>query len=204
MSRVPPINSKGFFSLKAPWTLPANTVYECIAVREFSDFTNIGEDVFALVYEPKGLKEAEYRKDRDAGVKIITLASKSEAMVFVPSSYVLGYPSMDNVAYSHVVMSISLGAIPDALDLTFLEDQIQGTVSNVIGVTPQVHVNVAPSDNYVTATQHAQLEQARQEAIQSRKTDLARLLESQAIVSQQRQVIANYEAILRHHGLLPE
>ncbi len=203
-SLIPPINATGFFTLKSPWAMPPNAVYECIAVREFADFSAIGEDIYALVYQPKQLDRATYEADRNRDEKIITLASATRPTIYVPSSYLTGYPSMDNVAYSHVVVSASLGALPDSLDLTFLQDQLTGVISDVIGASTEVHVNVAPSDNYISAAQHATLEAARQDAIASRTTDRARLLEAATTIDGLRQTIAQYEAYMRQQGWIPQ
>jgi hypothetical protein len=203
-SLIPPINSKGFFTLKSPWAMPANAVYECIAVREFADFSAIGEDLYALVYQPKSLDRTVFETDQTNDEKIITLASATKATIYVPSSYITGYPSMDNVAYSHVVASASLGALPDTLDLTFLQDQLAGVISDVIGVTTEIHLNVAPSDNYISAAQHATLEAARQDAIANRTTDRARLLEADVTIDGLRQKIAQYETFMRQQGWIPQ
>lgn len=202
---IPPINTRGFYELKAPFSTANNTIYECIAIREFKDYTQIGADVFGEVYAARGLDRAVYEADVAANVKIITLRSEYYPALYVPTSYINRFPSNDNVAYSHVVMSASLGPLPDTLDLTFLLDQIRGVVSSVIGVAePMVAVHAAPSDQYISASQHATLEQARQAAISSMTTDRAQLLTERQMNDQLRGVIANYEAIMRAHGLLPE
>ncbi len=203
-SLIPPINAKGFFTLKSPWSLPANAVYECIAVREFADFTSIGEDVYSLVYEPRELERSVYEIDRNNDEKIVTLASATRPTIYVPSSYITGYPAMDNVAYSHVVVSASLGALPDQLDLTFLQDQLAGVISDVVGVTTEVHLNLAPSDSYISASQHATLEAARQDAIASRTTDRAKLIEAGSTIDGLRQTIAQYETYMRQQGWVPQ
>lgn len=201
---VPPINTKGFYQLKSPWSVANNVIYECIAIREFHDFTQIGADVFEMVYQPKGLDRSIYESDLAAGAKIITLQSATRPTIYVPNSYLLAYPSNDNVAYSHTVLSISLGPVADAMNLEFLQDQLSGVCSDVIGVTPTVRVHAAPSDEYISAAQHAALEQARQDAIAQRTTDRARLIAADQTISELRQVLAQYEAILRHHDLIPE
>ena len=201
---IPPINTKGFYSLKAPWSTANNTIYECIAIREFKDFTDAAADIYGLVYEPMGLAREIYEADRAAGVKILTLRSTTRPTIYVPSSYLLSYPSNDNVAYQHTVLALSLGALPVALDLQFLIDQVQGVVSSVIGIVPEIKTAAAPSDEYITAVQHAQLEQGRRAAIEELKTDYTRVIELTALVDQLRAVIVNQENILRANGLLPE
>lgn len=201
---IPQIGSKGFFQVASPWQMPDNSVYECIAIRDFGDFTAIGEDVFELVYQPNRVPRDKFQADMAAGAKIITLASRTRPTMYIPTTYLTGYPMMDNVAYSHVVMGVSLGAIPDAMDLTFLKDQLSAVVSSVTGIMADIQVNVAPSDNYMTAAQHANWVQARQDAITNRETDLARLLKAQGTISELRQIIAQYETIMRGAGILPE
>ena len=201
---IPPINARGFYSLKAPWSTAPNTIYECIAIREVYDFTQIGTDPFELIYQPQSIERSVYDADVAAGVKILTLRSNTRPTLYVPNSYLLGFPSNDNVAYNHIVASISLGAIPDALDLTFLQDQLASATEATIGVTPEVKIHAAPSDTYVSADQHNTLEQARQDAITNMKTDRARLLEANHLIDELRQVIARYEEIMREHDLIPE
>lgn len=184
--------------------MPANSVYECIAVRDFADFTDLGVDVFDLVYKPHNVPREKYQADQVAGAKIVTLASRTRPNMYIPTTYLTGYPLMDNVAYSHVVMGISMGAIPDSMDLTYLKDQITTAVASVTGVQATVEVNVAPSDNYMTAAQHANWMQARQDAITNSETDLARLLAANARISELTQVIAQYEAFMRQNGWTPQ
>jgi len=200
---IPPLNAKGFYSLKSPWFTEPNTVYECIAIREFEDFTQRGVDLFELVYEPKGLSKTQFEQDKASGAVIITLQNDLHPTVYVPSSHLLSYPSLDNVLYNHVVLSISLGAIADSLDLSYLTQQISDMAYEIIGVSNEVKVNIAPSDQYITAVQHYTIESARQAAISNKKTDKAKLLEKEILVNELRSVIANYEAILKANNLIP-
>lgn len=173
---VPPPGTRGLYSLKAPFKTVPNELYSCGAIRYFKDIQNQGVDVYAKYYQPLELTEADYARDLAAGVVIITLLSETQQPIYVPSSYVLSYPGLSSYNYQHVVLSVSLGALPDALDLTFLKTQIATAVSEVIGVTPTVYENVAPSTGVVTPEQHDAMEAARQAAITNRTTDYARYL----------------------------
>jgi len=203
-SKTPSLHAKGAFSLSAPWSLPANVIFECIAIRSFQDFVDKGEDVFTKVYAPKGLDRSVYEADKAAGAKIITLYSNSEALVVVPDTYIASYPSMDTVAYSAVILSIALGAIPDGLDLTFVKEQIKGTVLESLGVTAAVVEHIQPSTGVITSDQHQVLETARQAKITNRTTDRAEKIRLQNLVDEQRTIIQNLETIIRDGGLLPE
>jgi len=200
---VPSINTKGFWSLKSPWTTVPATVYECVAIREFSDFSNVGEDVFELVYAPQGLSRSICDQDRANGVLILSLQSETEPTIYVPNSYLLAYPNQDNVAYSHVVLSLSLGAIADSIDLSFLKIKLSDMCTDVSGIVAEVHLHKAPSDQFVSAAQHYSIEAARQSAIKETKTDRAKLIEKNALIDELRQVIADYEAIIKANNLIP-
>jgi hypothetical protein len=202
-SVVPPLNSKGFFQVASPWQMPANVIYECSAIRDFIDFATINEDVFKLVYAPKDISREKYEQDRAAGAKIISLTSMTNSTIYIPSTYLTGYPLMDNVACSRVVLGVDMGAIPDSIDLNFLLTQIKAAATDVIGVEPDVRVTTAPSDNYMTANQHAQWEVARQDKIANRTTDRARWLAERQVTDQLRQTIAAYEQIMRDAGIIP-
>lgn len=202
-NKTPPMHAKGVYQLLAPWSVTAGVIYECIAIRTFNDFVSKGEDVYERVYLPLGLAQSVCEADRAAGVKIVTLYSDSQPLVVVPDSYIAAYPSLNTVAYNAVVISLSLGAIPDGLDLSFLKNQLSETVLGVLGATPDIHEHVLPSSGAITAEQHAVLETARQAAITHRTTDRARVLEQQGLIDRQRVVIDGLEQILRDRGELP-
>jgi hypothetical protein len=200
---TPSLHAAGLYQLASPWTIPANVIYECIAIRDFDDFVKKGEDVFTLYYQPMGLDRSVYEADRALGADIITLASATHPTIYVPSTYIVAYPFLGDIKYSHVVLSVSLGALPDAMDLTFVKAQVAAVVSDSIGVVPTVNVNVAPSTGLITQIEHQILETARQAAITNRKTDRAKLIEMQTLIDAQAQRIAGLEQIIIDAGLLP-
>lgn len=201
--KTPPLHAKGVYQLLTPWTIPAGVIYECIAIRDFTDYLESGQQVLDSIYTPKGLVLADYLADKALGANIITLASPTHPTIHVPDTYIQAYPLLDSVAYDIVVLSVSLGAIPQSLPLTFLKDQIAGVVSDVIGVEATVNVNVAPSSGVVSADQHAAAETVREAAITNRTTDRAKLIALQAQFAAALDQIAGLEQIIIDAGLLP-
>lgn len=201
--KTPTLHAAGLYQLRLPWTIPANVVYECIAVRSFRDYVQKGEDVYTTYYQPMGLTLAQYEADRALGANLVTLASASNPTIYVPDTYIEAYPFLGDIKYSHVVLSVSLGVVPDKMDLTFVRSQVAAVVSDTIGVVPTVNVNVAPSTGLITQAQHQILETARNAAITNRKTDRARIIELQTLVDAQQQRIAGLEEIIIDAGLLP-
>lgn len=200
---MPPIGSRGLYSLSTPWSASPNTSYECAALRSFVDLENLGADVFKRYYQPKDLTEDDYRRDRDNDAVIVTLVSNDQAPIYVPSTYITSYPGQQYHNYQHVVLSASLGPLPDSIDLTFARDQVSTALAAVVGVSPTVNVNVAPLSDTVSPEQHAINENARAAAITNQTTDYARRLEAEAALDRATQRNAIYEDILRQNGLLP-
>lgn len=201
--KTPPLHAKGVYQVELPWTIAADTIYECIAIRDFNDYMEAGQSVFDLFYAPKGLVLADYQTDKALGANIITLDSPTHPTIHIPDTYITAYPDLGHVAYKNVVLSISLGAIPDGLSLLFLKDQIQGAVSDVIGViSADVKEHVAPFTGVITPDQHAALETAREAAIVNRTTDRAKViaLTAEKILLQEK--IAALEQIVLDAGLV--
>lgn len=204
MRMIPPLGTRGRYSLRAPWTTEPNTLYTCAAIRSFTDLETLGVNILESYYVPMGLEASDVQRDRRDAVAIITLISETTAPIYVPSSYIESYPDLSHRNYHHMVVSASLGPLPDYLDLTFVKGQIASAISETIGVEPEVHLGVAPMIGEVTPEQHEILENAREAAITNRTTDRARLLEAQQRIAQLEQHLSIYEGILRDKGLLPE
>lgn len=173
---IPPINARGLYELQSPWTLVPNQIYTCSAIRKFIDIQNLGFDVFKTYYEPYGLTQTEYNEDIAAGAVIVTLTSETEAPVYVPSTYILKYPNESYHNYQHVVVSASLGPLPDYLDYTHVIQQVGALLSDTIGVVPTVNIHVAASEGSISPEDHDVAEAARQAAVANRVTDRSRLL----------------------------
>ena len=116
--KTPALNAQGIFTVSSPFTLKANTLYTCKAIRSFADLIDMGVDPFATYYQPAGLDQAAYKADLAAGANLITLMADAQPTVHLPDTYIAAYPEMGNVAYNEVVLAFSFGPLPD-----FLEDR---------------------------------------------------------------------------------
>lgn len=200
---IPPPGTRGLYSLKAPFTTEPAVLYTCAAIRSYGDLQNHGEDVFKLYYQPLNLTEANFQTDRANGEYLITLTSDTYAPLYVPSSYILSFPNLSSQPYKWVILSASLGMLPDALDLTFAKDQMAAALSNVIGSTVTVQVGSAPYSGVVTPEQHEVLEAARQAKINNRTTDYARVVQLTADKASLTQRLAILEALCKEKGVIP-
>ncbi len=204
MSRlIPPIGTRGLYTLKAPWSVAPGVLYTCAAIRKFIDLENLGTDVFVTYYEPYGLDRTVYEQDRRNDEVLLTLVSETTAPLYVPSSYLASFPDQSHRNYQHVVLSASLGPLPDYIDLSFAQDQVASVISDVIGMAPTVHLSLAPSTGVVTPEQHDALEAARMAAVANRTTDRARVLELTRVNQELSQRLAILEKIVKDYGLIP-
>ena len=198
MARLTPVlHSKGIFKLRSPWSISDSSIYECIAVRSIADFVDRGVDVVSKVYVPVGKGQAEANADIDAGAMIVTLISPGKSPVYVPDTYIVPAPAQDGIPYSHTLLSVSLGAVPDGMSMEWVKDLIATAVEQGFGIRPTVLVHVAPTTGYVSQAQHEINETARNAAITNRTTDRTRVIELQNVVDQQKIQIQNLENIIK-------
>lgn len=201
---IPPIGTRGLYSLKSPWVTKPTVLYQCSAIREFVDLENLGVNVYETYYFPMGLERNVFEQDRRSGQVIVTLTSDTEAPIYVPSSYIAAFPDLSYRNYQHIVLSASLGPLPDYIDLTFAKATVANVLSDVVGLTPTVHVSVAAMQGVISPQEHETLEAARQAAIVNRTTEYAKVLQLQQQVTSLQQQNAILVQILRDNGLLPE
>lgn len=180
MTRMtPPLLTKGRYTLVSPFVAEGTVLYTCTALRTFSECEIAGEDVLNDVYLNANLTQADYNRDLAAGALLVTLMSETEAPIFVPDTYIESYPNLSDVTYNHIVLTASLGAVPDFLNLEFLKAQMSALVSDVIGLEPTVQIARAISSGIITPEQHEAMEVGRQAAIKLRTTDRAKAIDLQ-------------------------
>lgn len=202
IKRTPPLGTVGRYTLRTPWSVSTERVYRCEAIRSFADIVERGMDVYERFYLPTGLGKEAYEQDRRLGANIITLMSDQGPVVYVPDTYIESYPNMAAVTYHHVVLSCSLGAIPEFLDLAYVQQQVANVVRDTLGLTPVVKYHSAPHTEFISPTQHEYLEANRTAALGQVVTDHGRIRTLQNENTALRQQLAALEQIIKDHGLL--
>lgn len=196
------IGTRGLYELNAPWSADAGVLYTCVALRAFVDLENRGQDVFSVYYEAVGLTQSEYTQDRQNGELIVTLISDETAPIYVPTSYIASLPDLSHYNYSHVILSASLGPLPDTLDLTFARNEVSQTLSDVIGVAPTVELAKAPMSGVITPSDHQTQTAARNAAKTNSTTERAKRLAAEEQVTRLQQKVAFLEDLIRDNGLI--
>lgn len=177
---IPTLGTRGLYTLLPPFdtALLEDIPYTCIAVRRLADIIAAGGDPKAEYYTPNALTDAQYAADIVAGVCIITLQAESIDVVYVPSSYISGFPEIGGIPYTQLLLAMDIGALPDSLDLTYVKGKLADVVLENLGVTTTVKTVVASLTTNVTDAEHATLETARQALIGTVTTDHARYLQA--------------------------
>lgn len=211
MAITPELHAAGVYSLIAPWSTAANTTYTCIAIRSFPDIAAEGVNIQAMYYVAMGLADGasyaggtfNFAAEVARAPNIITLRDNSGNLIHVPDTFIASCPQLSIVPYSNTVLSFSLGAIPDFVDLTAIKAQIASVVAGLTGITPTVNTARAPCTNNPSYAQNIVLENARIAAITNRTTDTQALTAAQAQVTLLNATVASLTAILVANGLIP-
>lgn len=198
---IPTIGVRGLFALLPPFDteLLTQTAYTCVAVRRIADILAVGGDPYVDYYEPKELTEDAYKADVLAGVCIVSLQADEQTMVYVPSSYIQGFPDIGGIPYQSLVLAIRLGAVPDKLDLSYIKTKIAADVLEAVGIVAEVQTVAVSHSLLLSVNDASTIEAARQSRISIVKTDHAKYLESEALLASARQQIQELEAYIRAH-----
>lgn len=203
---TPPLHVQGRFVTKSPWELPNTLVYECIAIRSFEDIYKLGIDVYDTYYVPMGLVNSPtfvFSDEKVARANIITLKGSDGSIVYIPDTYILSFPNAGTVKYHHVVLSASLGALPEYLDMSALQREIENLIGGKTGVTASVKEMVAPTTDQPTKENHEILEASRIGSITSFENDYTRLKKEEAKSALLQAKVNALTTVLRANNILP-
>lgn len=202
-TRTPPIYATGQWKVIAPFTVDSQTTYTCKAVRSIEDLEARGVDPFTSFYQPYDITKADYDNDVKNLVNIVTLMSPTAATLYIPDTYIASYPDTTMMPYSHVVISASLGAVPDTLTLDDTLERVNEVVKESTGIDTQARVHIAGvMTQGVDFTTHLSLENQRLQRIKDNQSLYAQLNEKDNRIQQLNQQIQLLEEIIVDNGLL--
>lgn len=201
--RTPPIFATGRWVIDSPFSVPASTIYICKAVRSFDDLKARGIDPYDAYYLPKGLDRSLYESDVTNLANIVTLMSDTHPTVYVPDTYITSYPDTTTVPYRHLVLSISLGAVPNTLVLDDFKAKIEEYSLASLGIQSVVKEHQAGGmAEGLDQISHQAAENNRLARIDGNQTDYAKLLNAQEELERLRQQNAILAQLCVDNGLL--
>jgi hypothetical protein len=174
---IPPVGSSGTYVFTAPFSTLAlpDDEYSCRAVRKLSDYISNNEDAYTNVYVAAGLTQTDYQNDLSVDMSIASLQSQIGHWLYVPVRFIQSLPQSSGVAYQNKVLAVNIGAVPVALDLTFLTTAISNVVIDNFGITPQIQQVVTSKTSIVPYATDTQVQTARIGRITNSTTDTAAL-----------------------------
>lgn len=200
---TPPLWAKGRYTVTTPFVVEPTKVYMCVALRSFDDVVRDGDLVFEKYYEPMNLPLSTYNDDKANDAVIITLVDEFGDMIYFPNSFLESFPNMGDVPYHHLVLSCSLGPVPEYLDVSTLVELIQTGVTETVGIVgADVKTHVAPARSAVSPEQHDILEANRLAGITYGETYKALLLKEQAKTARLEEKVGVLTQILIDKGIL--
>lgn len=199
MAIFPTPGALGAWNLKPPFDtkLKVGLAYLCKEVRLITEMVAQGVNVREQFYAANGLSNTFYEEDLKDGAAIVTLTTSSGDRVFVPSPYILGWPSADGVPYAVVAMAIVLGALPNTVDPTFLTNKVSEVIHSNLGLMPEISYATVSEVTVKSQEQHNAAESGRLSNISENKTNFQLLEEANARIAalvSENQALANYIA----------
>lgn len=203
---TPALHAIGRYTTKLPWVLSPTVTYECIAIRTFEDCAKQGLDVYERFYSSMGLINGatfNFADEQSQNANIITLKGSDRSIVYIPDTFILSTPQTGNVVYHHVVLSGSIGAVPEYIDFSGLILEVEDLLSAKTGTAVTVKQMVCPATEQPTQEQHTALEAARSGAIATYENNYTRLLKEQAKSALLDAKVKTLIVILQANGLMP-
>lgn len=212
MKNTPFIHSTGVYKFRAPWVNKPGIIYECLAIRSFADIYKLGDNVYTLYYEPLGLIEGRdvpktsdkfsFAEEVDKNPNIITLKGSDGVTLYVPDTFIEEVPNSTLVPYYQTVLAVSLGALPEYVDISNVSDDVMQLVSARLGIEAKVQTGIVPIVNNPTPEEHSTLEKARLEGIPEINANLQmRFDESQKQLAVANEMIRILERVIIEHGI---
>lgn len=198
---LPVVGSAGFYNLASPFDVAAehNVEYTCIALRRISDYLANNEDVKKDVYDKHQLPSDIWDEAIATDTYIVSLRSSSGHMLYVPSRYILSYPSVNGVPYRTVMIGISLPPMPADQDLAAVLTEVKDSVDTLLGVSSVVKTVETSKVTLVQHERHLENQQKRAALTNGRSTTYARLLSSEKENAKLRDKVAELEAYIKAH-----
>ena len=166
---TPHIQTRGFFKFKSPWVAKQGVVYTVIAIRTFTELFRQGEDVYEKYYKSVGvinganINGSKFSFDEEVLLhpSIVIFSGTDGSTMYVPSTFIAEIPSESSVSYSEVLLTISLGPLPDYLDIELQVQDVVDYAKTRFNVETHGYVGNIPLLSNPSFEEHALMEQTR-------------------------------------------
>lgn len=194
---IPQIGVRGLYTLLPPFSdkLISGAQYVCVGVRTIGELIGKGELPFDSYYKPYGISSEVYTTDVANNVTIVTLDADGRHTVYVPSSYISGYPEIGGVSYVSLMLGAQLGPVKEGTDLSLLTDKVKQVILQYQGITTDVKIIAASVPKLLSHTSSNAIESARaaqKNIVATDYTDKIQLQNQNALLLEKIALLENY------------
>lgn len=202
---TPSIDSIGRYTVKFPWTINANALFTCKAIRSFDSIYKLGQDVYQSYYVPYGATNGvlidgvpfDFEKERLLEPNIITLMDSAGSVYYIPDTFIATIPDQTDISYSQRVLAVSLGPLPGNLDISNFKADLQDLITSKLGIAnPQIIETVAPLTDNPTYEESLVMERTRKASITNNTSQREQLVQQQREIARLNRIIQAYESKL--------
>ena len=138
---IPPINTKGVFIFHPPYADDTNInkkEYEVIEIRKIKALHDDGLDPLNSIYIKAGLTKEDFIEDLNTDVPIVTLSADGDQYLYIPADRIKETPAIIGHTATERLVTLSLGLVPDDINLEMLYENIAIMVNDTISVKPDL------------------------------------------------------------------
>ena len=138
---IPPINTKGVFIFHPPYADDTNInkkEYEVIEIRKIKALHDDGLDPLNSIYLKAGLTKEDFIEDLNTDVPIVTLSADGDQYLYIPADRIKETPAIIGHTATERLVTLSLGLVPDDINLEMLYENIAIMVNDTISVKPDL------------------------------------------------------------------
>jgi hypothetical protein len=185
----------------APRFSVLNGVYRVRSTTTFVDAMSSGIDFVANLYTPAGMTANDFNQDYPSYQydQVVSLESVLDATVilYVPETVFPTVPDPTVKEYFSLLGVVNLGVQSNPQLILPLMDQITDAIQSTLGTTETLRIATNPQNKvYLTDTEYAALDVARQSHIKELMPFSVQLKNAQDIITYQAAKIAAYEALI--------
>lgn len=171
---TPPLFAQGFYKVRAPYEVKEKVEYITSATRSYAELKLSYVDMYSRFYEPVGISKEEYEREVSNGeiakTTIVSLIGANGEFLHIPDNYIESFPDTNTGDLKHIVLSVSLGALPSKTDVSGFKEIVKNSLEPLLGRLPSVLFHIAPTTTSLTYVEAKEVEERRQAMIQARQS----------------------------------